>query len=115
MRVNNEREKLPSRRLGNSGSDTRWRTERKNARGPHGSAAGAPMSVLLAIRFVCPTCKAEHTRGYFNGVDVFRCLRCGYTGFGHHPDPEIDREIQADIKEAESWDEVHGMSSGDSK
>lgn len=32
------------------------------------------------IKFTCPTCGASHTRGYANGVDAFRCLRCGYVG-----------------------------------
>jgi len=32
------------------------------------------------IRFKCPDCGARHDRGYLNGVDIFRCLHCGYTG-----------------------------------
>ncbi len=45
------------------------------------------------ILFECPTCGARHRRGFLNGVDVFRCLRCGYVGHGFHTDPEIDREV----------------------
>lgn len=32
------------------------------------------------IEFTCPTCGAQHNRGYVNGVDTFRCLKCGYVG-----------------------------------
>jgi len=32
------------------------------------------------VRFKCPTCGAEHTRGYFARVGSFRCLQCGYMG-----------------------------------
>jgi rubredoxin len=48
------------------------------------------------IQFKCPTCEAEHDRGFVDGVDTFRCLRCGYTGHGFHPDPEIDRALLAE-------------------
>lgn len=47
------------------------------------------------IHFVCPTCKAEHFRGFLDGVCLFRCLRCGYQGHGFHPDREIDHELYA--------------------
>jgi len=61
------------------------------------------------IRFVCPTCGASHDRGYVDGVAIFRCLGCGYVGHGHHPDPEIDAEVQADVDEAEAWNRAHGI------
>lgn len=48
------------------------------------------------IRFKCPVCDAEHDRGFVDGVSVFRCLGCGYTGHGFHPDPSIDRECLAE-------------------
>ena len=53
-----------------------------------------------AIHFECPVCTHSHDRGYLNGVDLFRCLHCGYIGYGHHSDPTIDAEVQADIQEA---------------
>jgi hypothetical protein len=45
------------------------------------------------IKFVCPCCAAEHQRGYVDGVCLFRCLGCGYSGYGFHPDPVVDREL----------------------
>jgi Zn ribbon nucleic-acid-binding protein len=48
------------------------------------------------IYFQCPTCEARHTRGFFNGVDMFRCMGCGYQGHGFHSDPEIDRAVYSD-------------------
>jgi hypothetical protein len=45
------------------------------------------------IKFECPTCGATHERGFVNGVDAFRCLRCGYSGYGFHSDPVIDKEV----------------------
>lgn len=62
------------------------------------------------IHFKCPTCNAEHDRGYLNGVDIFRCLHCGYVGHGFHPDAEIDREVFADVQEANAWNRAHGIS-----
>jgi predicted RNA-binding Zn-ribbon protein involved in translation (DUF1610 family) len=32
------------------------------------------------LHFRCPQCGAEHDRGWINGVSMFRCLGCGYTG-----------------------------------
>lgn len=32
------------------------------------------------LRLVCPKCAATHERGPMNGVDVYRCLKCGWTG-----------------------------------
>jgi Zn ribbon nucleic-acid-binding protein len=48
------------------------------------------------IVFKCPTCEAAHTRGFINGVSLFRCLRCGYQGHGFHSAPDIDRLVLAD-------------------
>jgi hypothetical protein len=45
------------------------------------------------VHFTCPCCGATHDRGYVNGVDRFRCLGCGYSGHGLHPDAETDREL----------------------
>jgi Zn ribbon nucleic-acid-binding protein len=28
-----------------------------------------------------------------NGVDTFRCLKCGYNGHGFHPDANIDQSV----------------------
>ena len=30
--------------------------------------------------FTCPQCGAQHNRGWVDGVETFRCLRCGYVG-----------------------------------
>ncbi len=37
------------------------------------------MSLKPPIRFTCPSCDRSHTRGYLDGVGVFRCLGCGET------------------------------------
>jgi rubredoxin len=50
------------------------------------------------IHFTCPSCDAKHDRGYVNGVDAFRCLRCGYVGHGLHPDHETDLALFAEWK-----------------
>ncbi len=50
-----------------------------------------------AIHFTCPRCERGHSRGYVNGVDLFRCLGCGYVGHGLHPDEGVD---QAAFEEA---------------
>lgn len=67
------------------------------------------MSVKEPIRFDCPKCGAHHERGYFDGVGLFRCLGCGYVGYGWHPDPEIDREVQQDIDEANAVNRALGL------
>ena len=65
------------------------------------------------IHFTCPVCDAIHDRGYLNGFHaVFRCMGCGYTGFGHHPDPDIDAEVQMDLEAAYVWDLQHGITRG---
>lgn len=61
------------------------------------------------IKFECPTCSATHERGFVNGVDTFRCLRCGYRGFGHHPDADIDAEVQAEHLSANVFNRAHGI------
>lgn len=58
------------------------------------------------IKFECPNCNATHSRGYVNGVDVFRCLRCGYMGYGHHPDPDIDRGVELESRQNKCHDLV---------
>jgi len=67
------------------------------------------MGEVGLIRFTCPRCGRGHTRGYLDGVSLFRCLGCGYVGHGHHPDEEIDREVQREIDEAKAWDAAHGL------
>ncbi len=34
----------------------------------------------MSDKFLCPACGASHERGALNGVDVYRCLKCGYVG-----------------------------------
>lgn len=67
------------------------------------------MSLLDPIQFTCPRCNRSHTRGYLDGVELFRCLGCGYIGYGYHPDPEIDREVKRTIDEANAWNAAHGL------
>ena len=43
---------------------------------------GDPVPDQPPIHFQCPTCGAEHRRGFVDGVSLFRCLRCGYQGHG---------------------------------
>lgn len=64
------------------------------------------MSIKDRVEFTCPSCSAQHDRGYVDGMSVFRCLRCGYMGYGHHPDPEIDAGIQADVLEGRRADQA---------
>lgn len=52
----------------------------------------------MAIHFECPRCDAHHDRGYLDGVSLFRCLRCGYSGRGWHPDEDIDNSVVDDIR-----------------
>ena len=68
--------------------------------------------MIEPITFVCPACDATHDRGYFNGVDIFRCLKCGYIGHGLHPDPDIDEQVAAEIRESQIWNVAHGMEPG---
>jgi Zn ribbon nucleic-acid-binding protein len=65
---------------------------------------------VTAISFKCPTCNAEHTRGFIDGVSLFRCLRCGYQGHGFHSDPEIDRQVFADHEAANAISRALGIS-----
>jgi rubredoxin len=64
---------------------------------------------MCAVHFTCPRCGRSHDRGYVDGVSLFRCLNCGYLGRGHHPDPEIDGEVQHAIDEANQWNAAHGL------
>lgn len=59
--------------------------------------------------FECPGCGATHDRGFVNGVDVFRCLGCGYSGHGFSTDIEIDRAVYADHCEGNAWNLAHGL------
>lgn len=61
------------------------------------------------IQFECPTCGAKHTRGFINGVDVFRCLRCGYMGHGFHPDAETDRQLYEEHRAANAVNRAAGI------
>jgi rubredoxin len=63
----------------------------------------------MADHFTCPRCGAQHSRGALNGVDVYRCLRCGYVGHGYHADYEIDLDIARDAAEAEAFDVAAGL------
>jgi hypothetical protein len=62
-----------------------------------------------AIHFTCPRCEHCHSRGFLNGIDVFRCLHCGYVGHGFHPDPEIDRAVGQEMKAAIAYDKALGL------
>lgn len=64
---------------------------------------------LQPIHFKCPTCNAEHRRGFLDGVALFRCFGCGYQGQGFHPDPEIDREVYADHCTANAYNRSAGL------
>jgi Zn ribbon nucleic-acid-binding protein len=61
------------------------------------------------ILFECPTCEARHTRGFLDGVCLFRCLHCGYQGHGFHPDPDIDRAVFADHQESNRHSRALGI------
>lgn len=64
-------------------------------------------------RFTCPGCGASHDRGYVNGVDpIYRCLHCGYSGHGFHPDQKIDREIGREIRANQAVDRELGLGEG---
>jgi transcription elongation factor Elf1 len=39
-----------------------------------------PHPDIPARSFSCPQCSAQHSRGTVNGVDVYRCLKCGWSG-----------------------------------
>jgi Zn ribbon nucleic-acid-binding protein len=67
---------------------------------------------MSRIHFNCPACGRSHDRGYLNGVDVFRCLGCGYVGHGFHPDEAIDAEIAKDIREAQAVNVALGLDAG---
>lgn len=45
--------------------------------------------------------------GTSNGFVRVKCRDCGAPR--HHPDPEIDREIEEEIRTAKAWDEAHGI------
>jgi len=59
--------------------------------------------------FVCPSCEATHTRGFIDGISLFRCLNCGYSGHGFNNDPAIDKELYAQHQEANALNRAHGI------
>jgi hypothetical protein len=67
------------------------------------------------VHFTCPCCGAEHDRGWVgyirpaHGAGVFRCLRCGYSGRGLHPDPEIDCELADQWATGNTWNRDSGI------
>ena len=67
------------------------------------------MSTEQPIHFRCHTCDAEHRRGFVNGVDVFRRLRCGYTGHGFTADTESDKLAYREHQENNAWNRAHGI------
>ena len=62
-----------------------------------------------AIHFTCPSCGARHARGWVNGVDTFRCLKCGYQGHGFHPDAEIDFIVGVELRKSVALDRSLGL------
>ena len=47
--------------------------------------------------FTCPECGAQHDRGWVDGVETYRCLRCGYVGKDNRPRPPkplTDKQFQ---------------------
>lgn len=68
------------------------------------------MSMSESILFVCPCCEAQHERGFVDGVDTFRCLRCGYIGHGFHPDREIDKACYEAHLEGNALNRAAGVS-----
>jgi len=65
-----------------------------------------------AVHFVCPQCKSKHNRGYVDGVDTFRCLRCGYAGHGFHTDAETDRLVGVEIRQNQAANVSLGLPPG---
>jgi rubredoxin len=63
----------------------------------------------MPIHFKCPCCGAEHTRGFIDLVSVFRCLKCGYMGYGFHPDKTIDEAVFADHEQGNAFNRAHGI------
>ena len=62
------------------------------------------MSMKPRIQFTCPKCSRRHDRGYLNGVDVFRCLHCGYVGFGYDADARRDALMHEATLQNEAWE-----------
>ena len=71
-----------------------------------------PCEEHRCIHFRCPDCGAGHDRGYVDGFSLFRCLGCGYSGHGLHPNPKIDAEVGQAIREAQEWNIAHGLQPG---
>lgn len=66
------------------------------------------MSTRERIHFKCPveTCGVEHDRGYIDGVDTFRCLRCGYVGHGFHPEQAHEQTLHNCANQAKRLAEI---------
>jgi hypothetical protein len=56
------------------------------------------------MTFTCPTpnCGAQHNRGAFDGVDVYRCLRCGNFSKG----PNTGAKLEPPPKRLTRWDRL---------
>lgn len=67
------------------------------------------MTTKDPIHFECPRCGSTHDRGYFNGVDTFRCFPCGYMGHGFHPEKEFDEAIAQELRENAEMDKAAGL------
>lgn len=61
------------------------------------------------LRFVCPNCAAAHTRGHIDGTRLFRCLGCGYQGFGFNADAELDEQLYEQNRSANEFNRRHGI------
>ena len=61
------------------------------------------------VHFTCPQCGAQHDRGFVGGnLGRFRCLRCGYSGHGLHPDVEIDEDVFVEWQQGNATNRVCG-------
>lgn len=70
------------------------------------------MSTKERIKFTCPRCVRSHSRGYIDGVSIFRCLNCGYVGHGFHADEETDAGIAEDIRAGQRYNVSVGLEPG---
>lgn len=57
--------------------------------------------MMFAEQWECRECHWQ------NGFVRAKCRNCGECR--HHPEPEIDLEIEREIQEAKAWDRVHGF------
>ena len=71
--------------------------------------AKAPVEPIV---FECPACAARHDRGPVTtsiSPGMFMCQECGYSGYGFHIDPEIDRAAFDEWKTNNDWNLAHGI------